>query len=138
MFGLLFCWELWLGPYSVDFFFSLPVMLLPEIPKFPTDPPVRGFPSTWELLLHESLPRRVSIPNTFVSLFFFYILSYLLFKKMGCLYGAWCPLPAFKSCFVDVAQHSDDLLMNLWGRKWAPNPIPLPSEDAPNTIDLCV
>ena len=34
--------------------------------------------------------------------------------------GAWCPLPAFRSCFVEVAQHSNDLLMNLWGRKWSP------------------
>ena len=30
-------------------------------------------------------PGRVSIPNTFVSLFVFYILSYLLSKRMGCL-----------------------------------------------------
>ena len=30
---------------------------------------------------------------------------------------AWCPLPVFRSDFVEVAQHSDDLLMNLWGRK---------------------
>ena len=25
-----------------------------------------------------------------------------------------------------IAQHSNDLLMNLWGRKWSPRPIPLP------------
>ncbi|KAB0384401.1 hypothetical protein FD755_006318, partial [Muntiacus reevesi] len=30
--------------------------------------------------------------------------------------GAWCPLPAFRSCFVEVSQHSGDLLMNFWGR----------------------
>ena len=38
-------------------FFSLPVMLPFEIPKLPTDPPVRGFPGVWKLLLHNSLPR---------------------------------------------------------------------------------
>ena len=38
--------------------------------------------------------------------------------------GAWCPLPSFKSCFVEVTQHSNDLLMNSWGRKWSPHPIP--------------
>ena len=34
------------------------VMLLSEIPKLPTDPPVRGFPTVWRLLfLPDSLPR---------------------------------------------------------------------------------
>ena len=31
--------------------FFLPVMLLSEIPKLPTDPPVRRFPGFWKLLL---------------------------------------------------------------------------------------
>ena len=40
------------------FFFFLQVMLLSEIPKLPTDPAVRGFPTMWKfLLLHDSLPR---------------------------------------------------------------------------------
>ena len=39
------------------FFFLLPVMLPSEIPKLPTDLPVRGFPGVWKcLLLHDSLP----------------------------------------------------------------------------------
>ena len=54
-------------------------MLPSEIPKFPTDQPVRGFPGVWKLLLfHNS-------PNSFVSLFIFYILPYLLSNTMGCL-----------------------------------------------------
>ena len=73
-------------------------------------------------------PRDGSLSQTLVSLFVYYILSYLLSKRMGCLSGAWCPVPAFRSCFVEVAQHSNDLLMNLWGRKWSPHPIPLPVE----------
>ena len=32
-------------------------------------------------------PRQVSVPNSFVSPFVFYILSYLLSKRMGCLSG---------------------------------------------------
>ena len=61
-------------------------MLPSEIPKLPTDPPVRGFPGVWKLLLlHNSLPRMGLIPNSFVSLFVFYILSYLLSKRIGCL-----------------------------------------------------
>ena len=71
-------------------------------------------------------PGWVSLPNSFVSLFVFYILSYLLLKTMGCLLVAWCPPQTFKSCFVEVAQHSNDLSMNLWARKWSPCPIPLP------------
>ena len=62
----------------------------------------------------------VSIPNSFVSLFVFYILSYLLWKIMGCLSGCLCPPLVFRSSFVSVAQHSNDLLMNLLGRKWSP------------------
>ena len=41
-----------------------------------TSPPLRLLPQ-----------KRVSIPNSFVSLFIFYILSYLLSKTMGCLSG---------------------------------------------------
>ena len=58
--GLLLCWELWLDTYSVGcfFFFLLPVMLPIEIPKLPTDKPVRGFPGVQKLLLlHKFLPR---------------------------------------------------------------------------------
>ena len=32
-------------------------------------------------------PGRISVPNSFVSLFIFYILSYLLLKTTGCLSG---------------------------------------------------
>ena len=44
--------------YSVGFwFFFLPLMLPSEIPKLPTHPPVRRFPTIWKVLLHDSLPR---------------------------------------------------------------------------------
>ena len=56
-----------------------------------------------------------------------YILSYLLSKRKAAFLGAWCPPLAFRSCFVEVAHHSNDLLMNLWGRKWCPHPILMPS-----------
>ena len=39
--------------------------------------------------------------------------------------------------FLTFTQHSNVLLMNLWGRKWSPRPIPQPSEDClPNTENL--
>ena len=69
------------------FFFPLLVMFPSEIPKLPTGPLVRGFPGFWKLLLHNSLPRAGSIPNSFAFLLIFYILSYLLLKRMGCLSG---------------------------------------------------
>ena len=63
-------------------------MLPSEIAKLPLDAPMRGFPGVWKLLLlHNSLPGMGLIPNSFVSLFAFYILSYLLSKRMGCLSG---------------------------------------------------
>ena len=57
----------------------------------------------------------VSILNSFVSLFVFYILSYLLLKEWAAFLGAWCPLLAFRSCSVDFAQRSNDLLMICGG-----------------------
>ena len=93
-------------------------MLPSEIPKLPTDLLVRGFPSVWELLLfYDSLPRMGLHPQLFCLSFFFYILSYLLSKTMGCFLGAWYPPPAFRSCFVVFVQCSDNPLMNLWERK---------------------
>ena len=117
------------------FFFPLLVMLPSEIPKLPTDLPVRGFPTVWNLfLLYHSLPR-MGLCLSFIS----HILSYLLLKKTGCLSGClWCPLPAFRSYFVEVSQHSNDLLMNLWGRKWSPQPIPPSSWDHPLVGPICM
>ena len=116
-----------LGTYSV-FFFFLSVMLPSEISKLPTDPRVRGFLGVWKLLLlHDSLPGMVSIPNSFVSLCFLYFL-----------------LPPFKENKLPfwvpgiLCQYSEVLLwrllsiqiiflMNFWGIKWSPCPIPPPS-----------
>ena len=75
-------------------------MLSSEIPKLPTDPPVRVFPGVWKhLLLQDSLPRIVSIPNSFVSLFVFYILSYLLLKRMGYLSGGLVSFASVQKLF---------------------------------------
>ena len=68
-----------------------------------------------------------SVPPSFVSFFVFYIFSYLLSKTWVAFLGAWCPLPAFRSCFVEFTQLLNALLMNLWGRKCSPHPTPPPS-----------
>ena len=77
----------------------LTVMLSSEIPKLPIDLPVRGFPTVRKLLLHYSHSRWVSIPNSLVSLFVFYILSYLLLKRMGSLYGCLVSSASFQKLF---------------------------------------
>ena len=61
--------------YGVVFFFG-PVIMLSEIPKFPTDKLVRGFSTVWKLLLlHNSLPRREggSLSLNLLSLFLSFI-----------------------------------------------------------------
>ena len=42
------------------------------------------------------------------------LLVYFLREWVAFL-GAWCPPPAFRSCFVEVSQHSNNILMNLVG-----------------------
>ena len=66
-------------------------------------------------------PGRVSVPNSFI----FCPTSF--WREWAAFLGAWCPPPAFRSCFVEFVQHSNDFSMNLWGRKWSPHPIPSPS-----------
>ena len=76
------------GFFFFFFFFWLccPLIRL-ETPKLPTDPLMRGFLGVWKLLLlHNSLPGK-GLCSSFVSLFVFYILSYLLSKRMCCLSG---------------------------------------------------
>ena len=49
-------------------------MLPFEIPKLPTDKPVKGFPTVWKLLfLHDSLPRDGSSSLALLSLFLSFI-----------------------------------------------------------------
>ena len=61
-------------------------------------------------------PGWVSGPKSFVSVFVFHILSYLLSKRLGCLSGCLVSSASIQKLFVEVAQHSNDLLMNLWGK----------------------
>ena len=78
-------------------------------------------------LFKTPFPGQSSVPPSFVSFFVFYIFSYLLSKTWFAFLGAWCPLPAFRSCFVEFTWLLNALLMNLWGRKCSPRPTPLPS-----------
>ena len=71
--------------------------------------------------------------SLFLSFIFF---SYLLSKTWVAFLGAWCPLPAFRSCFVEFTRRLNALLMNLWGRKCSPHPTPPPSWLLPENINF--
>ena len=89
-FGLLLHWELWLDAYSVFLFCFFPSQLCCPL-RFQNSPQTRWWEGFLEFGNFSSFmtpsPGWVSIPNSFVSLFVFYILSYLLSKRMGCLSG---------------------------------------------------
>ena len=84
------------------FFFLLLVMLPSEIPKLPTGMPVREFPTMWKLLLlHDSPQEWVSIPKSFVSVFVFYIVSYLHLKRSGCLFACVVSSASIQKLFCE-------------------------------------
>ena len=76
-------------------------MLPSEIPKLPTDPlfflVFGNFPS-----FKSPSPGWVSVPNSFVSFFIFYILSYLLLKTIGCLSGCLVSSANIQKLFCDI------------------------------------
>ena len=79
-------------------------MLPSEILRLATDLLVRLIPGVWKPLFFKTpFAGRISIPTSFVSLFIFYILSYLLLKTMGC----------FSGCLMSLCQHSEVVLWKL-------------------------
>ena len=77
----------WLGTYSMGFFFFQLCYPL-RSQSSPLTCPWEGF----LLCVNFSFftppsPGWVSVPKSFVSVFVFYILSYLLLKRLGCLSG---------------------------------------------------
>ena len=63
------------------------------------------------------LPPRNGCPSlTLWSLFLSFIFCPTSFQREWAAFlGVCCPPPAFRSCFVEVAQHSNNILMNLVG-----------------------
>ena len=59
-----------------------------------------------------------SLSLTLLFLFLSFIICPTSFQReCAAFLGSWCPLPAFRSCSVEVGQYSNDLLMNFLGRK---------------------
>ena len=96
------------------YLFFLPVRLPSEIWKLLPDPPVRGFPGCLETSsIMSPFLGWVSVPISFVSLFIFYILSYLLLKAMGCFSGRLMSSASDQKLFCEILHCSVVLSMNL-------------------------
>ena len=97
-----YCWthNLWV---LIIYLFFLPVMLPSVVPRLNTDSAVRVFPGVWKLLSFLRLPSRdgaLSLP--LVSLFIFYIFSYLLLKTMGCFSGCLMSSAGIQKLFCGI------------------------------------
>ena len=84
-------------------------MLSSEVPMLATDSLVRVFPGVWKLLFFKTpFPEWISALASFVSLlsfvslFIFYILSYLLSKTMGCLFGCLMSSASIQKLFCGI------------------------------------
>ena len=71
--------------------------------------------------------------------YLWYLLNSLFsfWREWAVFLVAWWPLLAFRNCFVRVAQLSNDVLMNLLGRKWTPSPTSLSPWDCSLGSCLC-
>ena len=105
--ALLLCWgsyrwarNLWV---LIIYLCFLPVMLPSVVPRLATDSPMRVFPGVWKLLFFNTpFPGQSSIPTSFVSLFVFYIFSYLLSKTMGCFSGCLMSSASIQKLFCGI------------------------------------
>ena len=78
-------------------------MLPSEVPRLATDSPVRVFPGVWKLLSFKTPFRGwMSIPTSFVSLFIFYIFSYLFSKTMGYFSGCLMTSASIQKLFCGI------------------------------------
>ena len=134
--GLLLCWQLWWGACSVVVVFSPPSYVALWDSKTPPRPACERVSYCLEPSTSSRLPPQDgSLSLTLLSLIFCPI---SFWREWAAFLSAWCPLPAFGNCFVEVSHHSNDLLMNLWERKWSLRPILLPSWDHPLVGPICL
>ena len=112
---LLLCWGSyrWAGNLWVliIYLFFLPALLPSVVPRLTTDSAVSVFPGVWKLLFFLRLPSQNGAPSPPLLSFF---LSFIFFptsfwRQWAAFLSAWCPLPAFRSCFVTFTQRSNVL-----------------------------
>ena len=124
-----YCWvhNLWV---LIIYLFFLPLMLPSVLARLAADSAVRVFPGVWKLLFLRlpSWDRAPSLPLLSLFFFVFYIFSYLLLTTMVCFSGYLMSSAGIQKVFCGIySVFKYVLLMNLWGRKWSPHPIPPPS-----------
>ena len=135
--GLLLHWEWWLGAYSVGFLFLFLFLFFPGYVAFwDSQTPHRPANERNSFSLETSCfttpsPRQVSLPNTFVSLFIFYISSCLLLKRMGCLSGCLMSSTSVQRLFCRSCSAFKWSFDEFVGRKWSPHPNLPPFGDHP-------
>ena len=78
-------------------------MLPSVVPRLTTDLAVRVFPGAWKLLSFKTpFLGWSSVPTSFVSLFVFYIFSYLLSKTVGCFSGCLMSSAGIQKLFCGI------------------------------------
>ena len=86
-----------------NYLFFLLVIFTSVVPRVATDSAVRVFPGVWKPLFFKTpFPGWSSIPTSFVSLFIFYIFSYLLLKTVGCFSGCLMSSTSIQKLFCGV------------------------------------
>ena len=136
--GLLLHWKLRLVTYSVGFFFPFSRLCCPLRFQTPHRPASEKISSCLETSPSSRIPPQDgSLSLTLLPLFLSVIFCPTSFQReLVAFLGALCPLLAFRSCFMEVLQHSNDLLMNFGGRKRSPRPIPPVFWGHPSTLFL--
>ena len=127
--GLLLRWELQLGTQSVGFIYLFfpPSYVALWDSKTPHKP--AGVSLCLETSPLSQLPPQDGSPSLILlSLLLSFIFCHTSFWiQWAAFLVTWCPPPVFRSCFVEFAQCSNGLSMNLWGIKWSPHSISRPS-----------
>ena len=105
--ALLLHWELPLGTYYVGFnylFIFPPGYVALWVSKAHHRPDRESVCWCLEtsLFFKTPFPEQISIPTSFVSLFIFYILAYLLSKTMGCLSGCLMSSSSIQKLFCGI------------------------------------
>ena len=103
-----YCWACNLLVLIIYLFF-LRVMLPSVLPRLATDSAGRVFPGVWKPLFLRfpswdriPFPGQSSLPPCFVSLFVFYVFSYLFLKTMVCFSGCLMSSASLQKLFCGV------------------------------------